>query len=408
LKIRKLYEVTDITLSLPSSKSLANRVLVLAAQSKGEFSLLGDFQAEDVQLMISALRELGLSINDTSQGLLITNDLSWKDSDEDLELYLGNSGTCVRFLSSLVPLRKGLTVLTGKQRMKERPIGDMTRALIQLGVEVQFLDNYGYPPVEYSFQNQSQSDVSISGKTSSQYLSSLLLSASSYPMGMNIRINGDLISKPYIVLTLDLLEKLGIHVEELEDGYRISPQALEAHDYIVEGDASAAVYWWAFGYLHDVDVNFENLEQNSVQGDMKFVDVLESLNIHSEGFFELDMNDLPDASMMLMALAPTLDFPVKITNIASLRVKETDRIQAMATELKKLGVQVEASEDSIFIDPSSFKDHPDEIEIETYDDHRIAMCFAILGTKIGNIVIKDPDCVNKTYPNFWQDLDCVS
>lgn len=398
----------DITLDLPSSKSLANRVLILAAQTEGSFFVSGDFEAEDVQIMINSLHKLGISIIKTEKGLHVENNLSWKKDDGDLELYLGNSGTSTRFLSSLVPLRKGNTVLTGNDRMKERPISDMSDALVQLGVKVTYLENDGFPPVSYSLQEQNSPVVTIRGDVSSQYLSSLLLSAASYPLGMNISIEGALISRPYIELTLDLMKKWGIDVTLLPNGYSIAPQKHVAKDYEIEGDASAAVYWWAFEFLHGNSVTFSNLEESSVQGDMKFRNVLSDLNNHNEGVFERDMNDLPDASLMLMALSPLLEFPIKITNIASLRVKETDRIEAMKNELLKLGVKVETGEDWISIDGTELSSLPESVQIETYDDHRIAMCFAVLGSKIGNLEILDPDCVKKTYPKFWVHLKMFS
>ncbi len=396
------------TLHLPSSKSLANRSLILAAQIEASFILEGDFEAEDIQLMISALRSLGITISEEKGLLLIENDMSWKESEEDREIFLGNSGTSIRFLSSLVPLRKGKTLLTGIQRMREeRPIKDMSDALVQLGVKVRFLEKEGFPPVEYSLEEQISSEVCIKGETSSQYFSSLLLSAASYPMGMKIKINGDLISKPYIELTLNLLREWGLICHEEGDTYHIDPQEIVAQDRVVEGDASAAVYWWAFNYLQETQIDFKNLSKESVQGDMKFQEVLEELRLHKEGTYERDMNDMPDASMMLMALAPVLDFPVMIRNVASLRVKETDRLQAMATELHKLGVKLDVGSDYIYIDAATFENPSELIEIDTYDDHRMAMCFAILGSKIGNLSIKDPNCVKKTYPLFWDHLSEV-
>jgi 3-phosphoshikimate 1-carboxyvinyltransferase len=405
--LEKLDSVQSVKLTIPSSKSISNRALILAAQAKGDFALAGDFEADDIHLMIEALRGLGISIEETAQGLQIKNDLSWKKSSDELELFLGNSGTSLRFLSSLVPLRKGSTLLTGNKRMSERPISDMVDALVQLGVVVDYKKKNAYPPLRYTLEKQIESLTHIKGSTSSQYLTSLLLSAASYPLGMDIHIDGDLISKSYVDLTLSLLKQWGVEVSETEDGYHIPMQTIVPQDMSIEGDASAAVYWWAFGYLHGVDVEFSNLDENSIQGDMKFVDLLKKIKKHRSGLFEVDMNSMPDASMMLMTLATVLKFPVKIINIESLRVKETDRIHAMSVELKKLGLDVRTGDDWIQVDSYGFTNPNTVISIDTYDDHRIAMCFAILGTKTGNIEVNDPDCVKKTYPNFWRDLKGV-
>lgn len=394
-------------IQLPSSKSLANRVLILAAQAEGEFVLRGDFEAEDVQLMIDALRNLGIEIRDTEQGLQVKNDLSWKKNSNHLQLFLGNSGTCVRFLSALVPLRSGTTTLAGKQRMTERPIVDLCEALSQVGVDVVFLEKEGYPPHSLQMHEQSQKHLSIAGDVSSQYLTALLLSAPSYPLGMDIALSTALISQPYIALTLDLLDQWRILVHEEKDCYRILPQKIEGRDFLVEGDASAAVYWWAFAFLHGTDVTFTNLDSSTNQGDGRFPEYLRKLSSHDSGLLVLDMNDLPDASLMMMALAPCLSFPLRIENIASLRVKETDRIGAMSTELRKCGVGVDTGEDWIQITPRGSVTSEKHIVIQTYDDHRIAMSFAILSTVLGNITLEDPDCVQKSYPKFWRDLERI-
>lgn len=412
--VEKVNKVAaEYTLKLPSSKSLANRVFILAAQAEGSFVLHGDFEAEDVQLMIHSLQKLGIEMQLEADHITVKNDGSWRLNTDEIDLYLGNSGTCSRFLASLLPLRAAKTSLSGKERLHERPIKDLIDALALAGVRVDYLENEGFLPLEiHSLQcDVKKSLITIKGNISSQYLSSLLLSAASYPLGMEIEIVGELISRTYVDLTLDLLRQWGIEAEITEKIIRINHQKVLAQDFVVEGDASAAVYWWAFGFLHNCEFTFENLPLDSRQGDVQFVQIVNILKKHSleAGMLVLNMDLMPDASLMLMALVPQLDFPVRIEGIGSLKVKETDRIEAMATELRKINVGVKTGHDWIEIQPLS-KDllaQRESVVIETYDDHRIAMSMAILGTKMGNLKIAEPQCVEKTYPHFWDDLDKV-
>lgn len=377
--------------TVPSSKSMANRALILAALSKGKFKLIGDFEAEDIQLMIGALQYLGIKIARRKDCLVIDNDLRWREKNNRLRLFLGNSGTSLRFLTSLVCLRRGETVLTGKQRMKERPIKDLVDALRQLGAEVRYLEKDGYPPLEVIGAGSLRGGkVKMKAQVSSQFLTSLLLIEPALEGKLQISLSGKVISRPYVDMTRAMVRAWK-----------------EGRDFSVEGDASAAVYWWALGYLHGARVTISNVPQKSFQGDVKFLGLLRRLKAYkAQKTLVLDMNDMPDASLMLMAIAPLLKFPVKITGIGSLRVKETDRIEAMAQELQKLGVRLAVGKDWMKVWPLDLQrfDGSRRIVIETYDDHRIAMSFAILGTRLGNLDILDPDCVQKTYPNFWRDL----
>ncbi len=392
-------------LTLPSSKSLANRVFVLSALSRGNFRIFGDFEAEDVQLMMSSLKSLGICIEVEDGGVLIKNDLTWRDRSDDIDLYLGNSGTCSRFLSVLCSLREGNTRIYGKQRLHERPFVDLHAALNQLGVQIDYEDREGYAPFTlYGQGSLAGGDVQMSAAESSQYVTAVLLCAAVFDNGVDIQLIDTVISQPYIDMTLDFLMRWGIDAQWTSDtSLHVSPAELRGEDLTVEGDASAATYWWAYGYLHDLSVSFSNLDDSSVQGDLKFQQILKQLKAFDGDYFEIDMNDLPDASLTLMAMVPVLPFSVKISNIASLRVKETDRIHAMSTELHKIGCKVEAGNDWIFIEPLR-GDLDKDIDIQTYDDHRIAMSFAILNTKLKRLNILDPDCVKKTYPKFWEDL----
>ena len=383
----------SFSLKVPISKSMTNRALILAAQTKGTFELKGEgFEAEDIRLMVQALRQLGVEIKETDRGLQIRNDLSWRGRQDEVKLFLGNSGTSMRFLTSLVTLRKGKTVLTGKDRMKERPLKDLVDTLRQVGVEIEYLEKEGFPPIRIKGKGQvSGENIRIRGDLSSQFISSILLSACSFSGPMELKILGEPVSHPYVELTRHQIASW------TEKG------TLVAKDRKIEGDASAAVYWWALGKLHDCHVTVTNVPKDTKQPDARFLSLLEEIPKSSAPDDEFDMNEMPDASLMMMAMAPLLDRPTKITRIGNLRVKETDRIEAMATELRKIGSEVAVGKDWIEIKP--LKEVPQKkISIATYDDHRIAMSMAILGTRLGNLEILDPDCVKKTYPAFWDDL----
>lgn len=408
----KSFEVT-----VPSSKSVANRALILAALSKGRFTLRGNFEAEDIQLMIQALQQFGIPIEIAHIGgfdvLVFDNDLSWRDRSDEVGLFLGNSGTCVRFLTTLACLRNGNTILNGKPRMTERPIGDLVDALRILGAEIEYLGNRFCPPLLVKGKGRLRGGkCELNYYQSSQFITSLLLCGVSFDAGVEVLLAGDMPSKSYLDLTISELLKRGIRCQHGYEGYtpfygiQVWADELKGFDEIIEGDASAAVYWWAMGFFHGADFNVENVLKNSMQGDAKFVDLLKTLSIPPAKEFSFNMENMPDASLMLMAMAPLLDSPVYITGVGSLRVKETNRLSAMTTELRKIGAKVDLGEDWIRVYPIDLKryDFSHLIQIQTYDDHRIAMSFAVLGTRLGNLKILDPDCVQKTYPRFWEDL----
>jgi len=376
-------------LSVPSSKSIANRALILAALTNGTTRLRGDFEAEDIQLMIGGLKKMGIRVISGVRGIKIINDLGWRKNTKNVKLFLGNSGTSIRFLTSLMCFRSGNTVLTGKPRMLERPIADLVDALRQAGAKIEYLGRPGYPPLRVIGQGCLKGGrVAIKADTSSQFLSSLILVSSACEKPIRFSVAGKRISKPYIDMTKAMTKK-----------WR------PGSEFVVEGDASAAVYWWALGFLHDCTITVKNIPKNSIQGDVKFLNVLKTLRALPAvpTLRTFDMNDMPDAALMLMAIAPFMKFPIRIMNVGSLRVKETDRIEAMATELRKVGVKVKTGRDWIEIHPLAHL-KGGIIRMRTYDDHRIAMSMAILGTRLGNFEILDPDCVKKTYPGFWKKL----
>lgn len=400
-------------LNVPSSKSLANRMLILTALAQGSSRLKGDFEAEDIQIMITALQAIGLELVQEEGGVRVSNDFSWRSNADEKDLFLGNSGTSTRFLAALCALREGPVTLSGKPRLQERPIGDLAEALKHIGARVKYLQEKGFPPLKISQGIGKQSVVELSGETSSQFITALLMIAPLLQNGLEIRLKGKVISRPYINMTLELMKQWGAQVVwKGESTLVVEAGSYQPQELTIEGDASAAVYWWALSFLHEVEVSVANLPGNSLQGDQKFLQLLNKLKKEPQVLDQdllIDMEDLPDASLMLMALAPLLNCPVRIEGLSSLRVKETDRLEAMATELSKVGVKVEVGPDWMRIEPLDMSSYnaDEPIEIDTYDDHRVAMSIAILGTRLGNLVIRDPDCVNKTYPKFWVDLSWV-
>jgi 3-phosphoshikimate 1-carboxyvinyltransferase len=415
-----------LNMQVPSSKSLANRALVLACLSTGESFLQGEFSSDDVQLMIRALRICGADIDEGNGGVLVRGG-DWLCCGGDVDLFLGNSGTCMRFLTSVMCLREGVTVLSGSDRMHERPIGDLVISLRALGASIECIGREGYPPLRITGGGLEGGSVEVSGSISSQYVSSLLMVAPFCTGGVEMTLSDRLISKPYVDLTTNLMGKFGVGVKVWDSlRYTVSLGAYRGQSYVVEADASAASYWFALAALHNCTVTIEGIGENSSQGDVMFPDVLHlmgcgipkrgkhSISFSGPSFFkslmgvEVCMNTMPDMVMSLAIVAAFSKGVTRISDVGSLRVKETDRLDALEAELSRCGVEVSTGEDWIRIvgNPKLKIDRP--VEIECYDDHRIAMSFAILGTRTGNIVISDPDCVKKSYPGFWEELASIS
>ena len=353
-----------------------------------------------------------------------------------------NSGTATRFLTAVMAVRDGETIITGDKRMQERPIADLVDALRQIGCDVEYLGKKGFPPIKIlnfpargwssfggklpitNFNLSSkliaqslQLVIRMKGDKSSQYFSALLMLGPLLPRPLNIEVIGELVSKPYIDTTIAVMKAFGVKVQNNNyKSFVVKPQQYKATDYQIEGDASAASYWTAIAYLHKGKVKFENLDlKKSIQGDAKFNGVLSSQMSNVKGQRLISMNEMPDSAMTLAVTAPFVKGKTKIIGLSTLRIKETDRIAALEKELRKIGVKVSTTKDSITIGAPMGAPigaligapigAPTGATIGTYRDHRMAMCFAVIGTKIPGVVIENPDCVDKTYPNFWNDLE---
>ena len=403
-------------INVPGSKSLSNRALLLAALAEGETELTNLLDSEDIEHMLNALTKLGVSYRlseDKTQCVVQGNGGAFNVA-EPLELFLGNAGTAMRPLCAALAASNVDTVLTGEPRMEERPIGDLVDALREADAEVTYLKNEGFPPLQIKGKTLNGGEMSVDGSVSSQFLTALLMAAPLFSGDVTIRIKGELVSKPYIDITLDTMAKFGVTVKN--DNYQtftISGDAkyIAPGKFMVEGDASSASYFLAAGAIKGGTVRVTGIGQNSIQGDIRFADVLEAMGatvVWHDEYIEvtgaplkgvnMDMNHIPDAAMTIATTALFAEGPTTMTNIYNWRVKETDRLAAMATELQKLGAKVEEGHDYIKVWPTESLKHA---EIDTYNDHRIAMCFSLVALSDTPVTINDPGCTRKTFPDYF-------
>ncbi|MFL5327640.1 MAG: 3-phosphoshikimate 1-carboxyvinyltransferase [Gemmataceae bacterium] len=435
IAIRPLDRPVNATIRVPPSKSITNRALVLAALAcrKGPCRIKNMLWADDTEVMVNALRQLGfaISITESDYGadaeVRTTNPLVIIPARE-ADLYVGNSGTTMRFLTAMVSLGHGRYRLDGDARMRERPIEDLLDALRQLGVDAKTDRGNGCPPVEVVSNGLHGGRVQIRGDVSSQFLSGLLMSTSLASAWTEIEIEGSFVSASYVNMTFTMLQWLSASPIRLS-GDKISvpgnQEYLWSEDLEVEPDATSASYWFASAAINDASVTVEGSSSQffAMQPDFEFLELLGSMGCYFRrdtprsswhvGASALvngtsilrgitaDMNHISDTAMTLAAVACFAEGPTTIRNVSHIRHKECDRIAAMTTELRKLGVEVEEYPDGWKITPRPMHG----AELETYNDHRIAMSLALIGLKVPGVVIKDPGCVAKTYPGYWEDFE---
>ncbi len=398
------------TLTLPGSKSYTHRALVAAALAAGESLLTNALDAEDTRYTAQALAQMGAGIDWRQEGVRVQGTGGrWQPVTGPI--YLGNSGTSMRFLTALAALGQGEYRLTGSPRLCERPQSELLAALAQLGATAVSERGDGCPPVLVQGGLQG-GKARLSGSISSQYLSALLFIAPLAPQGVEIEITGDLVSRPYVDLTLDVLGDFGISYYRESYRYFQVPggQCYLPQDYAIEADASSASYFWAAAALTRGRVTITNLTPDSCQGDVGFVKVLERLGCRVDSGAEgltvaggplkglaVDMAAMPDLVPTLAVVAAFAEGETVITGAAHLRHKESDRLAAVAAELGKMGIKVRETADGLVITGGQ----PQGAEIDTYQDHRIAMSFAVAGLRAPGTAIRDPDCVAKSFPEFW-------
>lgn len=410
--------------SPPGSKSITNRALVLAALSgRGRHCILqGALHSEDTEVMVNSLRHLSFQVHadwPTERITVYNPEPHRMIPAMRAELFVANSGTSMRFLTAMVSLGQGRYRLDGVARMRERPISDLLDSLAQLGVEAKSEIGNGCPPVVVDSTGWKANRVSIRGGVSSQFASGLLLAS---PFAANetiIEIEGELVSEPYVAMTVEMLRHWGLQIEPGSKAgeYHVpgNQQAYLPH-YEIEPDASAASYWLALATITGGEITIPDLGRGSLQGDIRFADVLAQMGAdvqmteksitvrggHLRGI-DVDMNDISDTVMTLAAVACFAEGPTTIRNVAHIRHKETDRLAALATELRRIGAKVDEFDDGLTIAPAPLHG----AQIETYDDHRMAMSLALVGARVDGVVIKNPACVAKTYPRFFEDLEAL-
>ncbi|MCF6205907.1 MAG: 3-phosphoshikimate 1-carboxyvinyltransferase [Sulfurovum sp.] len=409
--------------NLPGSKSLSNRALLIAALAEGTTTITNLLESDDTRHMLNALKQLGIAYElseDKTTCTMHGNGGPFENS-EPVELFLGNAGTAMRPLCAALCLGRGEYVLTGEPRMKERPIGHLVDALREAGADISYLENEGYPPLKIVANGLKGGRVKIDGSISSQFLTALLIAAPMAQNDMHIEIVGELVSKPYIDITLDIMQRFGVEVENrnyktfmVKAGQRYRAP----NRYMVEGDASSASYFLAAAAIKGGTVKVTGVGKKSVQGDVAFVDVLEKMGAKVEwgdeyiavtrgdlNAVDMDFNHIPDAAMTIATTALFADGTTTLRNIYNWRVKETDRLAAMATELRKVGATVEEGEDYLTIIPPKHLKHA---AIDTYDDHRMAMCFSLLALDPVSVTINEPECTAKTFPTYFEVLESIS
>ena len=423
LRLSPLSHLTG-EITLPGSKSISNRALLLAALARGTTRLHNLLASEDTARMVGALKTLDIDPVEAGGvwtvrgrgGPLVDRAGRWT-------LDLGLAGTALRPLTAALTLGRGTFVVDGNARMRERPIGDLVDALAPLGAHIRYLGKSGYPPLRVEGTGLDGGTTRMRGDTSSQFLTALLMAAPLARGPVTVEVVGELVSKPYLDITLDMMARFGATADH--DGYRafhVEPGGYHAPgDYLVEGDASSASYFFAAGAIRGPGVQVRGLGPDSVQGDVAFLDVVSAMGARvarsadmitvqppASGVLQavdVDLNHIPDAAMTVAVLALFARGTTCIRNVANWRVKETDRLAAMATELAKLGAEVDEGRDYLCVTPPQTWR---EAAIDTYDDHRMAMCFSLAALGEAPVTIRDPGCVAKTFPDYFERFNALA
>ncbi len=412
--IEPLAHPPDCTVLIPGSKSMTNRAVLIAALAQGESVLEGALASADTRYMIEAWQQLGVDVRLEGDARVVVGGRGGEIPATAADLFVGNAGTAMRFLVAALCLGHGHYRIDGTPRMRQRPIQDEIDALTQLGAHCRGTD--GCPPVRVEAQGLPGGHAVVAADKSSQFLSAILQAAPYAAATVEIEVPGTPIAQPYIDMTIAVMRDFGVRVER--DGYRrftVSPQVYSGRNFAIEPDASGAHYFWAAAALCGGRVRVDGLGSQSVQGDVRFVDVLEqmgakvtrtatSIEVSGTGDLDgvdVDMNAISDTAPTLAVLAPFARRPVRIRNIAHVRLQESDRLHALATELQRLGVKVRELDDGLAIEPSPVH----AAVVDTYDDHRLAMAFALVGLRVPNIGIRDPECVGKTFPEYFERLE---
>lgn len=417
--IQPLNHPVDATISIPGSKSVTNRALIVAALADGASTIRNPLFSDDSYWLLNALTQLGFQIyaNRSQAEARITGQRGIIPRN-DVDVYVGNAGTVARFLPPALALGEGPYRIDGVARMRERPVDDLVGAMCQLGADVGYGGEEGRFPLVVRGGGIRGGEARVEGSKSSQFLSGLLMTAPYARERVTLRVEGDLVSRPYVGITTGVMRAFGVEVDSSEEGrYVIESACYRAGEYVVEPDASGASYFFAAAAVAGGRVRVPGLGLGSTQGDLRFVEVLREMGcavkiapdyveVRGTGKLrgvEVDMNEFSDTMITLSAIAPFAEGPTRITNIEHTRHQETDRISAVATELARMGVRVEEKRDGLRIMPGEVR----PALVRTYGDHRIAMAFAVTGLVAPGITIQDPGCVTKTFPEYFERLDAL-
>jgi 3-phosphoshikimate 1-carboxyvinyltransferase len=417
LEIPLVTRPVEARVSLPGSKSYTNRALPIAALASGTSQLRGVLDSDDTRYMVAALQQLGLTLEaDWATQEILLHGCAGNLPQTGADLFVGNSGTSMRFLTALACVGHATVTLDGTPRMRQRPLAPLIDGLRSLGVDIAAVHGNGCPPVRVRANGLPGGTLRMPGNLSSQYFSAVAMVLPHARERLEVEVEGDLVSKPYLDMTAATMDAFGVPL--YHDEYRriwVEPdRQYTGRTYDIEPDASAASYFFALAAVSGGSITVERLPSTSRQGDLQFIDVLQrmgctvvrgtdAITVHGGPTLHgvsVDMNAISDTVQTLAAIAPFATGPVHVHNVSHIRLKETDRLAAVARELRRLGIRVEEAEDALTIHPGQ----PRPAVVETYDDHRMAMSFAITGTRTPGLRIADPGCVAKTVPGFWDLL----
>ncbi len=420
MKEIKTLATTNTTIEVPGSKSITQRALIVAALADGETTLRGPLTSEDTEYTSKALAAMGIAIEQGENSWLVKGK-GGKIEQPAEEIYLGNNGTATRFLTSVAALGDGEFTINGDKRMTERPIEPLMAALKGWGVDIASIQGTGCPPLAIKANGLLGDKTLLPEGKSSQYLSSLLLVAPYAAAPAELNVAGEVLSKPYVTMTLAVMKDFGVEATAADElnHFKIPQGTYRAQDYQIEGDASSASYFWAAAAVTGGRVTVANVPSPSLQGDAILVDILAQMGCKveksSDGItvsgtnnlkgVEVDMGNCPDVVPTLAVVASQAQGRTVINNIAHLRIKECDRLHVMVTELKKLGAKVYELPDAMIIEGKDNECPLHGAEIETYNDHRIAMSFAVAGLVVPGVKVLGEECVVKSFPDFWQRFE---
>jgi len=418
LQIFKKIEKKESIVNIPGSKSISHRALICASLAEGESHIKNLLKSEDISYTLSALSKMGAGIQEMQKGIVEVKGFNGKPQPFSDSIYLGNSGTSMRFLAGVAALGNSRYVLTGDKRMQQRPMGDLLNALAMLDVSAESEYGNSAPPIKIKGSRKKGGQLSLDCSQSSQYLSSLLMMGAILENGVDISLSSPAVSAPYIDLTINIMGKFNVYAERINElEYHVAGhQKYSSGEFTIEPDISNASYFWAAGAITEKMVKVANITQDSLQGDLRFLNILEEMGclieFDADGAgvrggvlkaVDVDMSDIPDVVPTLSVVAAFAQGKTVIRNIAHLREKECDRIDAVVSQLNKMGIKADQGETWLSVEGG----RPVGTMIETFNDHRIAMAFSVAGLRVEGMEIENPGCVAKSFPSYWEVFENI-